>query len=78
MILPPWVQAIEKGAVAVVSEEEVEDDEDVVVPIILAEDSEEVLRRLAISFYNDPSKKMLTVGVIGIPPPLRASEQTRV
>lgn len=63
-------QAIERGAVALVSDQEIQGAEELDVPIIIVPDAEAALHRFAIAFYNNPSTKMLTVGVTGDPHPL--------
>lgn len=68
MIAHTCSQAVENGAVAVVSEQELVDKEDEELldfPVILVDDTDEALRRLAKSVYNDASSKMLVVGITG-------------
>ena len=58
------LQAIERGAVAIVAAQEFEDPLE--VPLILVPDADEALHRLGTSFYNDPSQKMTVIAIAGL------------
>ena len=58
------MQAVERGAVAVVAARDIAD-----LPggteVLMMPDVPEALSRLAVAFYNAPSEKMTVIGVIG-------------
>lgn len=58
------VEAVEKGAVAVVASREVDVDESVKA-LVLVEDSNGALSALADAFYRHPSRELLVVGITG-------------
>jgi UDP-N-acetylmuramoyl-L-alanyl-D-glutamate--2,6-diaminopimelate ligase len=55
-------QAIEKGAIAVISEEPGLPGR---IPIIVVKDSRKALARVAATFYHDPSRKLRMIGITG-------------
>jgi len=56
-------QAIDRGAAAIVSEQD--DPGDVAVPWIVVHDARLALALLSVAFYRDPGREMRTVGVTG-------------
>lgn len=66
LIVDCGLQALEMGAVGVISQIELEGAD---VPVIVVPDSDDALSRLAEAFYNFPSKKMTVVGITGAPSP---------
>ncbi|KAK9805281.1 hypothetical protein WJX72_010844 [[Myrmecia] bisecta] len=57
-------EAVDAGAVAVIAEKPLED-LDSAAPVVNVGDSREALHRLAVAFYDNPSRKMTVVGVTG-------------
>ncbi len=60
------VQAVARGAVAVVADRPLDGLEG--VPVVVMPDVPGALSRLAVAFYNAPSEKMTVVGVVGAAP----------